>query len=360
MATQTNVYSTDNERWQAVASRDDGADGVFFYSVRTTGIYCRPNCASRLAKRENVRFHTTSAAAEAAGFRACKRCRPAEARTGSPHAPGIERACRLIEASKQLPSLAELAAAAELSRYHFHRVFKAQLGVTPRDYGLAKRRQSVQRELTRKKSVTTALHAAGYGSSNQFYSESARTLGMLPASYRAGGAGLKIRFALGTCWLGEILVAATDRGICAILLGDDPEELLRDLERRFSRAELVGGEKEFDRTVAVVIGFFEEPTRGWDLPLDIRGTAFQQRVWQALERIPLGETVTYSEIARRLKAPQSVRAVASACAANPLAVAIPCHRVVRCDGNLAGYRWGIERKHKLLEHEAAVAARRSI
>lgn len=351
-ANQEKRYTTDDQRWRAVATRDRGAEGMFFYSVRTTGVYCRPGCASRLAKRANVQFHRTSGEAESAGFRACKRCRPNDTRAANPNAEGIECACRLIEASEKLPLLAELAAAAHMSQSHFHRVFKAQLGITPRDYGKAKRVARVQQELAARKSVTQAMHSAGYGSSSQFYGEATRSLGMSPVEYRAGGSGQRIQFAVGKCWLGDILVAATDLGICAILLGDDPEELLRDLEHRFSHAELVGGDKNFDRTVARVVGFLEKPARGLELPLDIRGTAFQQRVWAALQRIPLGRTATYTEIAHLLGMPRSVRAVAQACAANPLAVAIPCHRVVRRDSGLAGYRWGIDRKQALLAQES--------
>jgi AraC family transcriptional regulator of adaptative response/methylated-DNA-[protein]-cysteine methyltransferase len=333
---------------------------VFLYSVRSTGIYCRPTCGGRNAKRENVRFHATCADAEAAGFRACKRCRPTDLPLKSIHAAAVERACRLIETSEKLPSLTELATAAGVSPSHFHRMFKVELGITPREYGKAWRLERVQHELVSRKPVTEALYAAGYGSSSQFYVESARALGMPPAKYRTGGAGLAIKFAIGRCWLGEILVAATEVGICAILLGDDPEELLHDLERRFSNAELLGGDKKFSRTVAQVVGFLEEPLRGLGLPLDIRGTAFQQRVWSALQRIPPGTTTTYTEIARQLGKAAAVRAVAQACAANPLAVAIPCHRVVRLDGGLAGYRWGIARKRALLAHESQiVAAQRS-
>jgi AraC family transcriptional regulator of adaptative response/methylated-DNA-[protein]-cysteine methyltransferase len=354
------TYANDEQRWEAILSRDKKAEGVFFYSVRTTGIYCRPTCGGRNAKRENVAFHATCAEAEAAGFRACKRCRPNEPRGSELSGPSIERACRLIESSEKLPPLAVLAAVARVSPSHFHRVFKAQVGITPREYGLSWRRGRVQRELVAQKSVTQAAYSAGYGSSSQFYVESVKSLGMPPAKYRTGGAGLAIKFAIGQCWLGAILVAATEVGICAILLGDDPQELLDDLERRFSNAELLGDDKKFNRTVAQVVGFLENPLRGLELPLDIRGTVFQQQVWSALQRIPPGKTTTYTEIARRLGKPTAVRAVAQACAANPLAVAIPCHRVVRRDGGLAGYRWGIERKRTLLEHEVqAMAARRS-
>lgn len=353
-------YATDEQRWEAILSRDIEADGVFLYSVRSTGIYCRPTCGGRDAKRENVRFHANCADAEAAGFRACKRCRPSDLPMKSIHAAAVEKACRLIESADKLPPLAELAAAVEMSQWHLHRIFKAELGLTPREYGKAQRLGRVQQELAASKPVTQAMYAAGYGSSSQFYVESARTLGMAPARYRAGGAGLVITFAIGKCWLGDILVAATEAGICAILLGDDPDELIHDLEHRFSSAELRSGDKKFDRTVALVVGFLQAPTQGLELPLDIRGTAFQQRVWTALQRVPPGKTTTYTEIARRLGKPAAVRAVAQACAANPLAVAIPCHRVVRRDGGLAGYRWGIERKRTLLEHEAhAATARRS-
>jgi AraC family transcriptional regulator of adaptative response/methylated-DNA-[protein]-cysteine methyltransferase len=346
------VFDTDADRWAAVVRRDSRADDAFFYAVRTTGVYCRPSCAARSARRENVSFHPTAAAAEAAGFRPCKRCRPNEASLAARQAAAVARACRLIERAERAPSLDELAGAAGLSRYHFHRVFKAITGLTPKGYADARRRERIRDALPRERSVTDAIYAAGYDSNAPFYRGATEALGMPPRAYRAGGAGTTIRFAVGECSLGSILVAATDRGVCAIALGDDPAALVRDLEARFARATLIGADAEFERWVATVIGFVDAPRRALDLPLDVRGTAFQQRVWRALAEIPIGATRSYTDIARRIGEPRAVRAVAQACAANPLAVAIPCHRVLRNDGGLSGYRWGVERKRALLEREA--------
>jgi AraC family transcriptional regulator of adaptative response/methylated-DNA-[protein]-cysteine methyltransferase len=338
-------------RWAKVVARDPGADGQFFYSVRTTGVYCRPSCASRRARPENVAFHATREAAEKAGFRPCKRCRPDRPSLAEQHAATITRACRLIETSSEILNLETLARGSGLSAFHFHRVFKAIAGVTPRQYATAHRAARVRGELESGKRVTDALYDAGYGSSGRFYEESSAVLGMTPSAYRAGGAEATIRFAVGECSLGSVLVAQSERGLCAILLGDDPDELLRNLEDRFPNATLVGGDATFERLVARVVGFIERPGQGLDLPLDVRGTAFQQRVWRALRSVPAGMTTTYTEIARRIGAPRSVRAVAQACGANPIAVAIPCHRVVRRDGALSGYRWGVERKRALLDRE---------
>jgi AraC family transcriptional regulator, regulatory protein of adaptative response / methylated-DNA-[protein]-cysteine methyltransferase len=343
--------STDSDRWDAVVRRDSAADGAFFYSVRSTGVYCRPSCAARLPRRENVAFHLSTRDAERAGFRPCKRCRPNQASLAARQAAEVARACRLIEESEHMPSLDSLASAVGMSRFHFHRVFKAITGLTPRAYAAAHRSNRVRSELTRSATVTDAIYGAGFNSNARFYETSAKVLGMTPTTFRAGGAGAEIRFAVGECSLGSILVAASDKGVCAILLGDDPDTLTRDLQDRFPRATLTGGDKPFERWVAQVIGFVEAPRLGLDLPLDVRGTAFQQRVWRALVEIPAGSTASYREIAQKIGAPAAVRAVAQACAANTLAVAIPCHRVVRNDGGLAGYRWGVQRKRVLLEKE---------
>ncbi len=349
---ETRAAATLNDpRWPAVVGRDAAADGTFYYSVTTTGVYCRPSCAARAARPENVRFHATRADAEAAGFRPCKRCRPDQSPLTERHAAKVAEICRLIEAVEAVPPLAELASRAGLSPYHFHRVFKSVTGVTPKAYADAHRTQRVRDELDRSGSVTTAMFDAGYNSNGRFYERSNQMLGMTPSSYRAGGANVAIRFAIGECSLGSILVAASDRGICAILLGDDPDGLARDLQDRFPRADLIGGDHGFEQFVAKVVGIVEAPALGLDLPLDARGTAFQQCVWQALRKIPSGSTASYAEIAKRIGAPKAVRAVAQACAAKTIAVAIPCHRVVRKDGALSGYRWGVERKRALLERE---------
>jgi AraC family transcriptional regulator of adaptative response/methylated-DNA-[protein]-cysteine methyltransferase len=346
------AFSSDSERWAAVARRDRRAEGVFYYSVRTTGVYCRPSCAARRARRENVRFHDTRADAERAGFRACKRCRPDSHGLAEAHAAAVARACRLMETAEEMPSLDALAEAAGLSRFHFHRVFKTTTGLTPKAYAAAHRARRVRDELSRSHTVTDAIYGAGFNSSGRFYATASEVLGMTPTDFRAGGEGAVIRFAVGECSLGSILVAATDRGVCSILLGDDPDTLARDLQDRFPRARLIGCNREFERLVAKVVGFVEAPALGLDLPLDVRGTAFQQRVWQALREIPAGSTSTYTKIAERIGTPKAVRAVARACASNAIAVAIPCHRVVRHDGGLSGYRWGVKRKRLLLEREA--------
>lgn len=339
-------------RWAAVVARSPAADGIFFYSVRTTGVYCRPACPAKQARPENVRFHATRQDAERAGFRPCKRCKPDQPSLAEQHAAVVTQACRLIEGSQGVPRLEELAARAGMSAFHFHRVFKAVTGLTPKEYAAAHRGERVRTELGRAPTVTAAIYDSGYNSNARFYGESEQVLGMTPTDYRAGGANAAIRFAIGECSLGSILVARSERGVCAILLGDDPDALARDLQDRFPRATLIGGDAEFERLVSQVVGFVEAPGIGLDLPLDVRGTAFQQRVWQALREIPAGSTTTYTEVARRIGSPMSVRAVAQACAANALAVAIPCHRVVRKDGGLSGYRWGVDRKRALLQREA--------
>ncbi len=345
-------YQTEAQRWAAVQRRDTGADGAFYYGVSTTGVYCRPSCPARPALRKHISFHATSAAAEAAGFRPCLRCKPLEPPLAERHAAIAAQACRLIDGADEEPNLDQLAAACGMSRFHFHRIFKAQTGITPKAYWAAARARRVQGELAQQGSVTQAIYAAGYNSSGRFYAGAQAVLGMTPKAFKAGGTGTSIRFAIGACSLGAILVAATDKGICAILMGDDPEALARDLQDRFPQAELRGAEPDFEEVVAKVVGLVEAPEIGLDLPLDVRGTAFQQRVWQALREIPAGQTVSYAELAERVGIPSGARAIAGACAANPVAVAIPCHRVVRNDGSISGYRWGVERKHALLERES--------
>lgn len=338
-------------RWAAVRVRDAAA--TFFYSVSTTGVYCRPSCAARPARPEHVDFHDTTTAARRAGFRACKRCRPDDPPADARRAAVVAALCRLLESREEMPSLETLAAHVGLSSFHVHRMFKAATGVTPRAYAAAHRAERVRRELEGDGSITEAIYGAGYNSSARFYAESTARLGMTPTEYRAGGAALPIRFAIGPCSLGSCLVAATARGVCAILLGDDPEALIHDLERRFGGAALRGADAEFEALVGRVLALVERPGAAVELPLDIRGTAFQQRVWAALTKIPAGTTTSYAALAASLGAPGSARAVAQACAANAHAVAIPCHRVVRTDGGLSGYRWGIERKRALLDREAA-------
>lgn len=339
-------------RWAAVAARDPAADGTFWYSVDSTGVYCRPSCPSRRARPEHIRFHASREQAEAAGYRPCRRCRPDLPPLAERRAELVARACRLIERAESPPPLAELAARLGVSGFHLHRIFKVVTGLTPRAYAQAHRARRVRERLEAGEAVTSAIYDAGFNAPSRFYDQAGQTLGMPPARYRAGGAGERIRFAVGECSLGAILVAATARGVCAISLGEDPDVLVRQLQDRFPRAELLGADAQFEALVATVIGFVEQPATALSLPLDVRGTAFQQRVWQALGEIPPGVTASYAEIAARIGAPAAVRAVAGACASNTLAVAIPCHRVVRRDGSLGGYRWGVARKQALLEREA--------
>ena len=346
------VAAVSDPRWAAVVARDAQADGQFFYSVKTTGVYCRPSCAARTARRENVAFHRTAADAERAGFRPCKRCKPDQPPLVEQHAAKVAELCRLIENAEEIPSLDELAKHAGMSAFHLHRLFKTITGLTPKAYAAAQRAKRIRTELDRGSRVTQAIYDAGYNSNGRFYENSNAVLGMTPTNYRAGGTNTTIRFAIGECSLGSILVAQSERGVCAIMLGDDPNVLIRGLQDKFPRADFIGGDQDFEQLIARVVTFVEAPARDLDLPLDIRGTAFQQRVWQALREIPVGSRASYTEIARRIGAPKSIRAVARACAANALAVAIPCHRVVRNDGALSGYRWGIERKRVLLEREA--------
>lgn len=352
-ARATSAYVTDEARWRALEARDVTADGHFVYGVRTTGVYRRPSSSARLPNRENVEFFDSAAAAEAAGYRASRRTRGDRSSAAAARAALVARACRVIEASDTPPALGELAAGANLSSFHFHRLFKAETGLTPKAYSSAARGRRLREELSaRDASITAAIYEAGFNSNSRFYEASDELLGMRARDYRAGGAGTVIRFAVGQCSLGAILVAQSQRGICAILLDDDPERLVRTLQDQFPKAEIIGGDVGFEQLIAQVVGFIEAPAKGLNLPLDVRGTAFQERVWQALREIPPGTTVSYGKIAERIGAPKSVRAVAQACGANHIAVAIPCHRVVRRDGDMGGYRWGVERKRKLLRREA--------
>jgi len=334
-----------------VVRRDRNADGQFYYSVKTTGVYCRPWCAARLPRRENVAFHNSCADAEAAGFRPCKRCQPNSPTLDEQYAAMVAKACRIIQAAEEPPSLAALAKAVGMSPFHFHRVFKKIAGLTPKAYATAHRGERMRRELSRHRTVTEAIYNVGYKSNSRFYTKSAVMLGMRPNRFRKGGAGETIRFAVGDCSLGSVLVASSEKGVCAVFLGADPDVLAKELQNRFRNARLIGGDRDYERVVASVIGLVEKPQSEFELPLDVRGTAFQQLVWQALRKIPAGSTASYTEIAKRIDMPKAVRAVAQACGANAIAIAIPCHRVLRHDGNLSGYRWGVERKRALLQRE---------
>ena len=345
---------TDGARYAALVARDKSLDGVFYYGVRTTGVFCKPSCGARVPNRANVSFHETIEEALAAGFRPCKRCQP-DASGADLHTQVVTAVCRLIDdtvaTDQPAPTLEVLARRTGFSPFHLHRVFKKATGVTPRAYAAAARAQKLRETLGDSRTVSEAVYEAGYSSSSRFYERSTQRLGMTPARAKRGGNGETIRFAVGESSLGPILVAATEKGVCAIQFDNDPQELVHGLERRFPNAQLIGDDLQFAEVVARVVAFVEAPSGGLDLPLDIRGTAFQERVWAALTTIPLGRTMTYSQLANAIGKPSAMRAVASACAANELAIAIPCHRVIRASGELAGYRWGIERKSAILERE---------
>lgn len=349
----------DAARWLQVLARDGAADGHFVYAVRSTGIYCRPSCTSRKPKRENVGFYELPEAAEQAGFRACKRCRPEQATAADPRMAAMRRACRQIEqanhgAGQAAPDLETLAAAAGLSPFHFQRLFKQLVGVTPKQYAEARRQARLRHHLRKGEAVGSALYGAGYGSSSRLYEKAGEYLGMTPAVYRKGGDGMTLGYALAETPLGLLYVAATERGLCAVGLADDAAEALADLAAEFPKAMRVPDQQGLAPALAAILAHLEGRSPHLDLPLDIRATAFQHQVWEALRAIPRGETRSYSEIAASLGRPEAVRAVARACATNPAALVIPCHRAVRQDGTLAGYRWGIDRKRRLLAQERKV------
>jgi len=342
--------------WAALEKRDGAAAGRFFYGVRTTGVFCRPGCTSRLPLRRNTVFFETTAAAEEAGLRACKRCRPTEASAASRHLAAIEKACALLRTSETIPSLGELAHAACISRFHFHRVFKQITGVTPREYARSHRLGRLGERLDAGQPIAASIYASGFGSSSRAYEAAPAGLGMTPGARRRGGSGETIRFVTVATALGWALVAATERGICMTGLGDDRDSLAAALRQRFPGAAVIADDAELKQWADRIVRFITAPEQNLDLPLDIRGTAFQARVWRALRKIPLGKTASYTEIAASLGRPKAVRAVAQACAANKLALIVPCHRVIRSDGELGGYRWGLERKRALLARERAAVA----
>jgi AraC family transcriptional regulator of adaptative response/methylated-DNA-[protein]-cysteine methyltransferase len=343
--------AADDPRWARIVAHDKTADGRFWYSVSTTGVYCRPSCPSRNANPKNVQLHDSLESARAAGFRPCKRCKPDGASIEAENAALVAKACRIIEEHEEQLSLEELADAIGRSPSYFHRIFKAATGLTPKAYAAGHRAKKVRQRLASANTVTEAMYGAGFNSSGRFYEKSTDMFGMTPSRYRAGGADEEIRFAVGQTSLGAILAASSRKGVAAILLGDDPDELVRNLQDRFPKARLIGADRDYEALIARAIGMVETPGTSLNLPLDVRGTAFQLRVWRALQELRVGETVSYADVARRIGSPRAVRAVASACAANNLAVAIPCHRVVQMDGSLSGYAWGIERKRLLLDRE---------
>jgi AraC family transcriptional regulator, regulatory protein of adaptative response / methylated-DNA-[protein]-cysteine methyltransferase len=342
------MFDSDDQRWTALCARDRTADGTFVFAVLTTGVYCRPSCGARRPLRQNVRFYEDGAAARRAGYRACLRCRPDQ--QGS-DALAVAKACSAMDAAEDTPHLADLAQATSLPPAQLHRVFRAATGLTPRQWHAARRAGRVAEMLGSGANVTQAIHNAGYGAASRFYA--AEPLGMTPSAFQDGGAGETLRFATAPCALGQVLAAATKRGLCAVWLGDDAADLEAELRRRFPQANLLPGDMEFATLLAQVVTLVEHPESPQDLPLDLHGTAFQLRVWQALRAIPSGQTISYAALAARLGMPNGARAVARACATNDVAIAVPCHRVVRGCGDLAGYRWGLSRKKSLLAREKA-------
>ncbi|NYH17784.1 bifunctional DNA-binding transcriptional regulator/O6-methylguanine-DNA methyltransferase Ada [Paraburkholderia bryophila] len=343
-------WTSDDDRWDAVTGREPQADGAFFYAVKTTGVFCRPSCASRQPRRENVAFFADAAAARAAGFRDCKRCQPG----GLPRELAIvNRACAALDADpQQRLTLAQLSDAVHVSPFHLQRLFKRVVGVSPRQYQAAQRGAALRDALQSGSDVTRATLDAGFGSPSRMYDSASAELGMAPSAYRRKGAGLTVRYACASTSLGFVLVAATDKGICKIGFGDDEALLADDLRGEFANADLLEDAARLAPFIAQIDAYLRGSRQDFDLPLDIAATAFRQRVWDALRRIPYGETRSYSDIAEAVGSPRAVRAVASACATNPVALAIPCHRVVQKGGALAGYRWGLPRKAALLDNEA--------
>lgn len=349
----------DEQRWQAVVARDASQDGQFFLGVRSTGIYCRPSCPARKPRRENVVFFETPDAAEAAGFRACKRCQPRAVVPETPQVEWVERACRLIEAdSEGSLDLTTLAQTLGLSPFHVQRVFKKVMGISPRQYAEAYRLGRVKTSLKQEDNVTMAIYEAGYGSSSRFYEGAGDKLGMTPVVYRRGGAGMSIGYSIVTSALGRLLVAATERGVCFVSLGDDDTTLENTLRGDYYAAACYRDDEELGEWVAAILAYLDGQVPHLDLPLDIQGTAFQWRVWEALRAIPYGSTRSYGEIAAMIDDPKAARAVGHACATNPVALVIPCHRAVRHGGQLGGYRWGLDRKEALLATEKAHAVER--
>ena len=352
MLTTPSLYLTAKDRWDAVCARDAGADGAFVFAVATTGVYCRPQCAARRPLRRNVHFFDTRLAADAAGYRPCKRCRPDGSSAHEATLAVIERACRTIDAAAVAPSLAELAAAAGHSTSHFQRVFTRVVGVSPREYAAAKRDAQLRDALPAQSRVTDAIYEAGFGSSSRAYTVAGQTLGMTPRAFGNRGQGEAVRYTALATPYGWIGVAATDRGVAAIELADDRSTVCAAIAKRFERADLMQDDAALRDIVAAVVRYIERPAAGLTLPLDVQGTAFTRRVWRALIAIPPGQTATYTQIAATIGQPTAARAVAAACAANPVALAVPCHRVVPASGGSGGYRWGPERKRALLAAES--------
>ncbi len=346
------MKSAETEYWKALQRRDAGFDGVFYYGVSSTRIFCRPSCSSKQPKRGNVIFFSSAENACQAGFRACLRCRPEETERPDAKRDLVQRLCHLMESDPEhAASLAALSARTKISQSHLQRVFKSLMGITPRQYAASLRAEKFKARVRAGQPVTAAMYEAGYSSSSRLYEKADAQFGMTPATYRRGGAGMKISYTITQCSLGRLLVAATERGICSVTLGDADEQMEKDLLAEFPKAALARDESGLEKSVSAILKHLAGQQPCLDLPLDVQATAFQQCVWEELRRIPFGRTVSYGEVARRIGQPSATRAVARACATNPVALITPCHRVVRESGELSGYRWGIERKKELLVKE---------
>ncbi len=339
-------------KWQAVLSKDSSYDGQFVFAVSSTGIYCRPSCPSRRARRENVSFFQLPEAAERAGFRACLRCRPKETRVVDNHVDMAQRVCKVIEESDGEPmTLAKLSQEVGVSPFHLQRTFKGVMGITPSQFAEECRIRKFRKSVRTGGAITQAIYDAGYGSSSRLYEGAASQLGMTPATYGKGGKGAVINYAVVECHLGHLLVAATSKGVCSVKLGDTPEQLANDLANEFPSATISRNQQSLNPSVRSVVNYLSHKTPHIDLPLDIQATAFQRQVWEQLRAIPYGETYSYTQVAKAIGQEKAVRAVARACATNPVALIIPCHRVIREDSSLGGYRWGLDRKKQLLKAE---------
>ncbi len=358
MSEQMNLLDEHEAQWQAVLEKNSAFDGQFVYAVSSTGIYCRPSCASRRPRRDRVSFFQQPALAEQSGFRACLRCKPNAVSGSDPQMEMAQEVCRIIEQNEgETITLSELSKRLGVSSFHLQRTFKAVMGITPKDYAAAQRVNKFRRDVRGGEGITNAMYDAGFGSSSRLYESAASHLGMTPATYGKGGRGVVINYAVAKTSLGHLLVAATSKGVCSVMLGDSEAELRDDLSREFPAAEIRRDEKPLTASVTAIVQHLENKSPRLDLPLDIRATAFQRQVWEQLRAIPYGETYSYSEVAKAIGQDKAVRAVARACATNPVALVIPCHRVIREDKSLGGYRWGIERKKKLLATEKASAVK---
>lgn len=347
-----NTALKNDQLWQAVVAKDARFDGQFVFAVSSTGVYCRPSCPSRRAHRERVRFFELPEAAEQAGFRACLRCQPRRARIMDPQVELVQRVCHLLDSNEsESLKLAELAKQAGVSRFHLQRTFKRVMGISPRQYLAARKIDNFKTLVRKGESVTTSLYESGFNSSSRLYEQAAEELGMTPATYSRGGRGVNISYTITSSPMGRLLVAVTERGICAVRMADSVAELENDLRGEFPNAELKRDDSALRESVQKILNHLEKNEPRLDLPLDIKATAFQRQVWEHLRAIPYGQTESYGDVAKALGKPGAVRAVGRACATNPVALVIPCHRVVREDKTLGGYRWGLERKKKLLDHE---------